>query len=176
MALTEIEYGSLASSEIMNSNFQYLDNRISSVSETVSGNQAGVNSNIASINSTLTSMREEIDSDIEEINKSIEETNAKFSENGIFTTTYINGTSWYREYFSDEKKETRVWLEQGGVCGSRGTATFVKAFRDTNYTLTLGTHDVNYEHGGISNKTASSFSHYDGKGWSYNVEWHACGI
>ena len=33
MALTEIEYGSLASSEIMNNNFQYLDNRISSVSE-----------------------------------------------------------------------------------------------------------------------------------------------
>ena len=40
MALTEIEYGSLASSEIMNNNFQYLDNRISSVSETVSTNQA----------------------------------------------------------------------------------------------------------------------------------------
>ena len=135
MALTEIEYGSLASSEIMNNNFQYLDNRISSVSETVSTNQAGVNSNIASINSTLTSMSEEIDADIEEINKSLEETIAKFSENGIFTTTYVNGTSWYREYFSDEKKETRVWLEQGGLCASRGTATFIKAFRDANYSL-----------------------------------------
>ena len=61
MALTEIEYGSLASSEIMNNNFQYLDNRISNVSETVSTNQAGVNSNIASINSTLTSMSEDND-------------------------------------------------------------------------------------------------------------------
>ncbi len=176
MALTEIEYGSLASSEIMNNNFQYLDNRISNVSETVSTNQAGVNSNIASINSTLTSMSEEIDADIEEINKSLEETIAKFSENGIFTTTYVNGTSWYREYFSDEKKETRVWLEQGGLCASRGTATFIKAFRDANYSLTLGTHNCNYEHGGISSKTAGNFTHYDGKGWSYTVEWYACGI
>ena len=57
-------------------------------------------------------MSEEIDADIEEINKSLEETIAKFSENGIFTTTYVNGTSWYREYFSDEKKETRVWLSR----------------------------------------------------------------
>jgi hypothetical protein len=74
------------------------------------------------------------------------------------------------------KKETRVWLEQGGLCASRGTATFIKAFRDANYSLTLGTHNCNYEHGGISSKTAGNFTHYDGKGWSYTVEWYACGI
>lgn len=33
MALTEIEYGSLASSDVMNKNFEYLDNKISDVSE-----------------------------------------------------------------------------------------------------------------------------------------------
>ena len=29
--------------------------------------------------------------------------------------------------------------------------------------------------GGISGKSQSGFSHYNGKGWSYDVEWYACG-
>lgn len=53
MALTTIEYGALASSEVMNNNFEYLDNRISSVSETFNSNNAGIYSNIASINTLI---------------------------------------------------------------------------------------------------------------------------
>ena len=46
MALTEIEYGSLASSEVMNNNFEYLDNKISDVSENLASNVATINANI----------------------------------------------------------------------------------------------------------------------------------
>ena len=177
MALTEIGYGSLASSKTMNENFQYLDNRISDLTSTVISNQAGFNSNVASLNNMITSMHEEINEQIDVSTKELkDEIKLVLSENAIYLTTYIDGTSWYKEYFSDNEKTNRVWLEQGGICGSISTTTYLKAFSNTNYTLTLGTHDTNYEHGGISGKTATGFSHYDGKGWNHSVEWRACGL
>lgn len=176
MALTEIEYGALASSEVMNNNFQYLDDRISSVAETVTSNNAGVSSNIASINSTISSMSEELNTDIEEIGEDIDDITTSLNAGGyLYINTYFNGTSWYKEYFSDSEKQTRVWLEQGGVCTSRSTTTYLKEFKDTNYTLTLGTHCTYFEGGGISEKTAARFSYYNGKGWGYSVDWYACG-
>ena len=54
MALTTIEYGALASSQVMNNNFEYLDNRITSVSNTVTSNNSSILSNIASINTAIT--------------------------------------------------------------------------------------------------------------------------
>lgn len=175
MALTEIEYGALASSEVMNNNFNYLDNRINNISETIIANTASNNSNIASINSTISSLTEKLNTDIENLNADLTKTNSEISKSGIYIATYINGNSWYREYFSDTEKKNRVWIEQGGVIWSRGSVTYLKSFQDTNYTLTLGTHNTYYEHGGISGKSETGFSHYDSKGWSYTVEWYACG-
>lgn len=176
MALTEIEYGALASSEVMNNNFQYLDNRISTVAENLVSANAGTSSNIASINSTISSMSEEINSNLEDINSEIEDITSNLCEAGLlYVETYQNGKSWYKEYFSDSEKKTRVWLEQGGVCYSNGSVTYLKAFSDLNYTLVLGTHCVNYEGGGISGKSTTQFSHRNGKGWGYDVEWYACG-
>ena len=54
MALTKIEYGALASSQIMNNNFDYLDDRITTVSQNMSSANAGIYSNIASINALIT--------------------------------------------------------------------------------------------------------------------------
>lgn len=54
MSLTTIEYGALASSQVMNNNFEYLDNRITSVNNTVTSNNSSVLSNIASINTSIT--------------------------------------------------------------------------------------------------------------------------
>ena len=54
MALTTIEYGALASSEVMNNNFEYLDNRITSVNNTVTSNNSSILSNLASINTSIT--------------------------------------------------------------------------------------------------------------------------
>lgn len=175
MALTTIKYGELASSEIMNNNFKYLDDKISNLNETVTSNKAGMNSNIASINSTITTINENMTQNVKNLEESINKTKSFFSESGLFVTTYINGVSWYKEYFSDSEKKTRVWLEQGGVLNSRSSTTFLKKFTTTNYTLLLGTHCTYYEGGGISGKSTSGFSHHNGKGWSYDVEWYACG-
>ena len=49
MALQEIEYGSLASSEVVNDNFEYLDGRITTVGSSITTLQ----SNIQSLNTTL---------------------------------------------------------------------------------------------------------------------------
>lgn len=53
MALTKIEYGALASSSVMNNNFEYLDDRITSVAQTMSSANSGIYSNIASINALI---------------------------------------------------------------------------------------------------------------------------
>ena len=175
MALTTIKYGELASSEVVNNNFKYLDDKISNLNETVTSNKAGMNSNIASINSSITTINENMTKNVEKLEESINEAKSFLSESGLFVTTYINGVSWYKEYFSDSEKKTRVWLEQGGVLNSRSSIAFLKNFTSINYTLLLGTHCTYYEGGGISGKSQSGFSHYNGKGWSYNVEWYACG-
>ena len=60
MAITRIEYGALASSELMNNNFEYLDNRISQVSESIASENSGIYSNIASVNSSLLSLADSL--------------------------------------------------------------------------------------------------------------------
>lgn len=141
MALTEIEYGSLASSEVMNNNFEYLDNKISDVSGNLSSNVATINANIATVNSSISTMGDNL-------NKSIETTFEKskqiIADNALFVTTYRNGTSWCREYFSDAAKTNRVWLEQGFFTPIEGwgdnnckTYNLVKAFKENNYTVVV---------------------------------------
>ena len=72
--------------------------------------------------------------------------------------TYVNGTSWYRVY-SDG------WCEQGGyrdfTSGTIQTINLMKAYNNTNYTITTGyvydqstTYDISVRSG---NKTNSSF-------------------
>lgn len=121
MALTEIEYGSLASSEIVNGNFTYLDNKISGVAENITTTAATINSNIATINSTMSAMREEINNSIEACSDA---TVNLLKENGLYVTTYINDKSWYREYFTDKEKTTRVWCVQGGHVSLGGVNTY----------------------------------------------------
>ena len=58
MALENIEYGSLASSEMMNNNFEYLDNRISNLADTQTSNTSSIYSAIAGINSVMSQQNE----------------------------------------------------------------------------------------------------------------------
>ena len=67
MPLTHIEYGSLASSETMNDNFEYLDNKISSVAGDLSSTSSSIYSSIASLNSTLSEQANEISSDLNDL-------------------------------------------------------------------------------------------------------------
>ena len=64
MALEHIEYGSLASSEMMNGNFEYLDDRISNLAETQASDISGVCSSIAGVNSSLSEQTAALSSDI----------------------------------------------------------------------------------------------------------------
>ena len=180
MALTEIEYGALASSDIMNNNFRFLENQITNLNEIVVTNNAGVNSNIASINSSITAMQDNINADIQEASDAIME---HFSTNGIYVTTYTNGSSWYREYFSDINKQMRVWLEQGGYSSAfendarYGNVTLIKSFSDTNYTAIIT---------GISSIMSNDHTSWIYTKYNYGfrfcnayagvpINWYACG-
>ena len=64
---------------------------------------------------------------------------SKLSKNALYSTVYINGTSGYREWFSDEALSNRVLLEQWGtLTSSNQTITFLKEMSDTNYNISLG--------------------------------------
>ena len=141
MALTEIQYGSLASSETMNNNFNYLDDRISTVASTITSAAASLNSNIATINSSILTLSGALTENTENLQSSIDNLGSVISSSGLYIEQYINGTSWYREYFSDSSKTQRVWLEQGMLTptvawgdNSQKTYTFLKSFSNTSYT------------------------------------------
>ena len=76
MALINIEYGSLASSETMNKNFQYLDDKISETTGAFNTSISSVSSNIATLNSNLSDLSDKLDDTKEEIEGSIDDTNA----------------------------------------------------------------------------------------------------
>lgn len=96
--------------------------------------------------------------------------------------TYVNGASWYRVW-SDN------WCEQGGkssLISDYGTFTInlLKAYVDTNYTITTGgtwngTNDDGAWIGAytiqIPTITTSSFTIYSRSGTQKNINWIACG-
>lgn len=67
MSLTHIEYGSLASSEVLNDNFEYLDNRITDAVESSISGTTSLLSNIANVNTTLTEADRTLRNDLTEI-------------------------------------------------------------------------------------------------------------
>ena len=67
MSLTHIEYGSLASSSVMNNNFEYLDNRVTTVANNLTSTASSINSNIASLNSSFSETVQEISSDLSDV-------------------------------------------------------------------------------------------------------------
>lgn len=94
------------------------------------------------------------------------------------TETYQNGTSWYRVY-SDG------WCEQGGLASHSAdvdiTITFLKSFKDINYTLlvtTLSASSYAYNeiaHVGARTKTATNFVTRVNGALGLNKSWYACG-
>ena len=141
MSITNIQYGSLASSEVINNNFTYLDNRISYLAGDVNSATATLNSNIATINGNISSMNEYNDDKFNEIDTSLGTINQIITDSGLYVDLYINGNSWYREYFSDSDKTQRVWLEQGGSSSGTSTTSFIKTF-ESEPTILVTTYDV----------------------------------
>ena len=77
MTLTTIEYGSIASSEVMNENFSYLDGKISDSVSNINTSISSITSNIATINSRITGVSEDVNTDIQELSTKLEEFKAK---------------------------------------------------------------------------------------------------
>ena len=77
MALTNIEYGSLASSETLNNNFSYLDEKINDSNTQVNTSISSILSNIATINSRLSEISEDLSTSVSSINASLSEYKTK---------------------------------------------------------------------------------------------------
>lgn len=77
MALIDIEYGSLASSETMNKNFTYLDNKIEESADAINTSISSILSNIATINSRLNEMSDEFSDSVSNLNTTIEDYKSK---------------------------------------------------------------------------------------------------
>ena len=88
-------------------------------------------------------------------------------------TTYSDGASWYRIWPDG-------WIEQGGIANAGGTVTvtFLKAFKDTNYTVvatTLGTNAQIYAQC-ITKTSGTEMKIYNNGGSSSQQKsWYACG-
>ncbi len=76
MALITIEYGSLASSETMNKNFQYLDDKISETTGSFTTSISSVSSNIATLNTNLSDLSDKLDETKNDIEETINGTNS----------------------------------------------------------------------------------------------------
>lgn len=77
MTLINIKYGSLASSDTMNKNFMYLDEKIAESSESIMTCISSMQSNIATINSRLNDISDGIDDSIETLLTKIEDYKTK---------------------------------------------------------------------------------------------------
>ncbi|MCQ2754407.1 MAG: hypothetical protein MJ231_05085 [bacterium] len=83
MALINIEYGALASSETMNRNFSYLDDKISEKAESVSTRISSISSQIATINSRIDDISDDLQDTVTDISSVINQVKTD-------TTTGIN--------------------------------------------------------------------------------------
>ncbi len=187
MAITEIKYGSIASSKELNDNFEALNKDIQDIATSLSTTQANLAASISTLNKNVTNQIQDVNEALEatktELEEEIANSNSEsLTSNGLYITTYINGSSWYREYFSDKEKTNRVWLEQGGYANfgagqfATRTINFVIPFSAIcNATGILfgpgGADDSNQGVAGWTN-TQMTYVH---RGWGTGVVWRAVG-
>ena len=92
MALTHIEHGSLASSEVMNNNFEYLDNRITTLANNTSSDSSSIYSSIENLSTTLSQKDSELETDIDNLETALGEVNDDLEE--LFgSPDYLSGIS-----------------------------------------------------------------------------------
>lgn len=72
MSLVNIAYGSTASSQTMNNNFSYLDDKIDSASETLNTSISSILSNIATINTRITDLSDSLSASIATLSSTVE--------------------------------------------------------------------------------------------------------
>ena len=116
----------------MNNNFGYLDDRITEVDNKIYANNASLESKISTVNANLLADIEDLSEGLENSNTSSNSTKTIVNNlvaGGLYTNTYVNGESGYREYFTDSAKKNRVLMIQWGKQVSFSTCYFPKAFK-----------------------------------------------
>lgn len=79
MTLTNIEYGSIASSEILNNNFKFLEEKIDGSEDKLNTDISSILSNIATINTRLTELSESLIDAIGNFESNISEVYSKMT-------------------------------------------------------------------------------------------------
>ena len=77
MTLTNIEYGSIASSATLNNNFSYLDDKIDSSNTQINSSISSILSNITTINSRITELTESVTSSLSALSSTVSEYKTK---------------------------------------------------------------------------------------------------
>ena len=77
MALINIEYGSVARSEVLNKNFLYLDEKIADSNTNTATNISSILSNIATINARLNELAESVADYVDDFNSILDEYKTK---------------------------------------------------------------------------------------------------
>lgn len=124
-----MEYGSLASSDDINNNFQYLDEKVESVSQSVSANVTTINNSVSLLSTTVANNKSEVEKSVSDIQNNID----NLDERIYVKDSYKSTKNWYRLY-SDG------WIEQGGYITASGsniskTVTLFKSMIDTEYSV-----------------------------------------
>ena len=78
MPLIHIEYGALASSETMNDNFEYLDDRVTSVANNLVSSTTSIYSNISGLSMSLSEQINDIESDIGDLGDNLSDLRSDF--------------------------------------------------------------------------------------------------
>lgn len=105
MALTKIEFGSLADPEIVNNNFEYLDEKITDASSKIYNNNADleslINSQVLTLTNNLNNTVETLNTEIESVEKSIENTNNSLkSVTSFLTPNYTKAVSFTSQSYT----------------------------------------------------------------------------
>lgn len=191
MAITEIKYGSLASSKELNDNFNALNKDIQDLATNLSTTNANMATSMSTLNKNVANQISEVNesltntkSELEEKVKTLEDGVGEFATSGLYITHFIseNGKAWYREYFSNKEKTTRVWLEQGGVLEGGGDynrqVVFLKNFSNTNYTILKNSGSSST--GGVAARWMGFWGLDVASAWTGYINhsecWYACGI
>lgn len=106
MALINIEYGSIASSETMNTNFSYLDEKINTSNTQINTSISSILSNIATINSRLTEISDSLTSSVSTLQTTI----------------------------SDNKTKTKLLVQKSGMVPSWNSCSSITFDPDHSYT------------------------------------------
>ena len=148
MALTNIEYGSVATSKVLNDNFNYLEDKIEDYSKNISTNNASltalINSQTATISNNLNNETARLDSDIDKVEQSLAKTNTTI-------TTLQNGVCSYM--IPNYTKRTTLNTGQQYTASADGVVYVRVPIVSGNQTASISINNISFDLGsGLTNR------------------------